>query len=154
MAQDTVVKQLEAALAQIDALKAEISKGTAMLAEALATIETLTAAIASEKEISAKASEAVKASLADLAKAQDEHAATKAELEKAKAALASPQYLDAMAGGLKKDQATEDGGTAPTGDEPDILEQFAAIKEPKAKRAFYLKNEAAIKAALKVAQKG
>lgn len=137
----SLIEQFDALKAQVASDAVKLEEGAKALADmtaardALATqVETLTAQVA-------EGVKAVEAAKADGAKAleaeQSAHAATKAELVTAKAALANPAFAQAAIGG--KAEATHEGGAAIASakmSKAEALVEYRKLTDDKAKADF------------------
>lgn len=154
-------QEQEAHVAEVAALNAEIEaqKHRADLAEAAFKAETEAhAATKADAEAKAAADRAVIDGAQEALHLEAEaHAQTTKHLELAKQALADPAMVDAAMtafnGGVSL-QASRDAeadaaeAKASTEQPKSHLDEWQAITDPKARRAYYVKNEQAIKAEL------
>jgi chromosome segregation ATPase len=147
---ETVVQQLEAALAKVKTLEGDLTASAALLTEAQAKITELNVKIEADAKAHAEAVAKMKADADQAAVVAKEQAdkltasleAASTERDEAKRKLANPAFRMASAEGDKK--AVEDGGTAHS--EPG-LNQAQALAEyrkldgkPEEQKAYRVKN--------------
>ena len=146
----TVVEQLADAESEIKTLQASIiTLNQAALADA-SMVEVLAGQVKTLEAAQVSLVEAHKLALDEvsgkLTAATSAHVETAKSLDEANKKLADPAYKIANSEG---DKAPIAEGGAPIAADVSIIDQLQAIKDPQEKRAFYLKNEEQIKAALK-----
>ena len=137
---ETPVQQLETALAQIETMKTEHASA---LAAVTTERDTLKVALAAEQTKTAESAEAMKGAQAALTAKQTELDATKADLDKARAALANPAFAAAAAVGSDPKAVVPEGGAASGKAEKtqaEWLAEYEKIEDAKLRAEFREKH--------------
>ena len=136
----TVVEQLDEARAKITALEADSTAANDALKAATTEKESTAAKLVSAEMLVAESANAVQSATAKIDALTADIAGLTARATMAESLIALKQF-DHIAGV----KPVEDGGQPPAAN--NVLAQFNAITDPKAKTAFYRENKAALVAA-------
>lgn len=146
----TIIEQLEKVQGEMSALKASHDEAAAGITAKNVEIDGLKAQVAELLKAKDELAAVHVAAMADLqAKLDAEikaHAESKKVIEDAERKLKDPAF--AMASAPGDAVAVVDGGAASVEPAKSKAEQMMEIKDPKARRTFYLANEKEIKAGL------
>jgi chromosome segregation ATPase len=147
---ETVVQQLEAALAKVKTLEGDLTASAALLTEAQAKITELSGKIEADAKAHAEAVAKMKADADQAAVVAKEQAdklaasleAASTERDEAKRKLANPAFRMASAEGDNK--AVEDGGTGHSAPGPNEAQAQAEYRKldgkPEEQKAYRVKN--------------
>jgi len=154
----SILKQLKTAEARIEELQAEIAGANSALAVANQAVTEMAQKI---EQLNAEYKTSLDAVNADLSTMRELSEAQAVDLlalrgEKAEIAAAADKLSKAVAQDPALAQASAegvaaltDGGQVSDGAKVSLTDQLSAIEDPKERRAFYLKNKAAIKDEIK-----
>lgn len=147
----TIIEQLEALQGEklaVDGKLAEALAGIASKDDEIAALKAQIEAHATDKaNIETKHAEALAAVTAERDAAITAKADAEKQIDEFRRKLEDPAYKSASISGDQ--QAVTDGGAvAPGADAKTLMQQMIEIRDPKERRAFYLKNEKDIKAGL------
>ena len=145
----TVIQELEAALAQIASIQAEVAKRDELVAKAqdelVAAHDAHKAALEARDKVVAEMTERLAAADGALKAMQAERDAVIVERDEARKALKNPAFATAAVRG-DASPVPEGDAPAPGEPKPSLVEQARAIKDPVERALFVQKNREAIRA--------